>query len=97
MSLENVIPLQQLCTYYKVEMSFFTKLNEFGLIEIITIEKCLFIEKEKTSDLEKIIRLHNELDINLEGIDTIFNLLEKVRNLQSELLSTKNRLRLYED
>ena len=78
-------------------MSFFTDLNEFGLIEIITIEQSLFVHKDKASDIEKIIRIHNELDINLEGIDTIFNLLEKIKKLQSELITTKNRLRLYED
>tara|TARA_R110002124_G_scaffold46919_3_gene140258 strand:+ start:3163 stop:3456 length:294 start_codon:yes stop_codon:yes gene_type:complete len=97
MSLENFIPLNQLCTHYRVEMSFFTNLNEFGLIEIITIEQSLFVHKDKASDIEKIIRIHNELDINLEGIDTIFNLLEKIKKLQSELITTKNRLRLYED
>ena len=97
MSLENFIPLNQLCTHYRVEMSFFTNLNEFGLIEIITIEQSLFVHKDKASDIEKIIRIHNELDINLEGIDTIFNLLGKIKKLQSELITTKNRLRLYED
>ena len=97
MSIENFIPLKQLCTYYKVEMSFFTNLNEFGLIEIKTIEQSHFVHKDKASDIEKIMRMHQELDINFEGIDTIFNLLEKIKTLQAELISTKNKLKLYED
>ncbi|GER58256.1 chaperone modulator CbpM [Patiriisocius marinus] len=97
MSLENFIPLDNLCTHYKVEMSFFRTLNEIGLIEITTVEQSLCVHKDKASDVEKIIRMHNELDINPEGIDTIFNLLEKINSLQSELVSVKNRLRLYED
>lgn len=97
MSLENFIPLNQLCALYKVEMSFFTSLNEFGLIEIITIEQSHFVNKDRASDIEKIIRMHHELDINFEGIDTIFNLLEKIKVLQTELITAKNRLRLYED
>ena len=96
MSIENFIPLNQLCTHYKVEMSFFTNLNEFGLIEIITIEQSHFVHKDKASDIEKIIRMHDELEINFEGIDTIFNLLEKIKALQTELITTKNKLRLYE-
>ena len=96
MSIENFIPLNQLCTNYKVEMSFFTNLNEFGLIEIITIEQSHFVHKDKASDIEKIIRMHDELEINFEGIDTIFNLLEKIKALQTELITTKNKLRLYE-
>lgn len=97
MNIKNFIPLSQLCTVYKVEMSFFTKMNEFGLIEIVTIEQSYFVHKDKTSDIEKMIRMHQEMDINLEGIETIFNLLEKIKALQAELVTTKNRLRMYED
>ena len=97
MSLKNFIPINQLCTHYKVEMSFFSSLNEFGLIEIKTFEQSHYIHQDKVNDIEKIIRMHQELDINFEGIDTIFNLLEKIEALQTELITTKNRLRLYED
>ena len=93
---ENLIPLQQLCRHYMVEMSFFDRLNEYGLIEIRSIKKSPCIHPDKIHDLEKMIRLHQELDINFEGIDTIFNLLEKIEALQTELMALKNRLRLYE-
>ncbi len=97
MSLDNFIPLNQLCTHYKVEMSFFNNLSDYGLIEIITIEQSHFVHKDKASDIEKIIRMHLELNINFEGIDTTFNLLEKINALQAELTIVRNRLRLYED
>ena len=97
MSLKNFIPINQLCTHYKVEMSFFSNLNEFGLIEIKTFKQSHYIHQDKVNDIEKIMRMHQELDINFEGIDTIFNLLEKIKALQTELITTKNRLRLYED
>jgi hypothetical protein len=41
--------------------------------------------------------MHHELDINIEGIDTIFNLLKKIETLQEELIITKNKLKLYEE
>ena len=97
MSTENFIPINTLCTHYKVEMSFFSNLNENGLLEITTIDDTHYVHFEKISDIEKIIRMHNELDVNIEGIDVVFNLLEKIDNLQNELISLKNRLRFYED
>ena len=97
MSIENYIPINQLCTHYQIEMSFFTSLNEYGLIEITTIEQTPFVHKDEVGDIEKIMRMHQELDINLEGIDTILHLLEKIKVLQTELNETKNKLRLYED
>jgi hypothetical protein len=83
--------------HYNIEVSFVDALNKMGLIQIEIIEKTHFIHKDQISDLEKIIRLHNELNVNLEGIDIVFNLLEKERQLQNEVNSLKNRLRLYEN
>lgn len=97
MSTENFIPINILCTHYKVEMSFFSRLNENGLLEITTIDDTRYVHFEKISEIEKIIRMHNDLDVNVEGIDVVFNLLEKIDKLQNELTSLRNRLRLYED
>ena len=43
------------------------------------------------------IRLQRELDLNLEGIDIVLNLLQKVEALQRQLNAVNNRLRLYEN
>jgi len=86
MSLEHYIPLKKLCTHYKVEMSFFNHLDDFGFITIETIEQSYYVHKDETNAIEKIIRMHQELDINFEGIDTILNLLEKIKALQIELI-----------
>jgi chaperone modulatory protein CbpM len=96
MNTENLIPLDTLCTHYKVEMSFFSNLNEMGMIEIKTIEESQYIHQENIYEIEKMIRMHQELDVNMEGIDVVFNLLQKIDALQNELVSVKNRLRLYE-
>lgn len=96
MNTENLIPLTQLCLHYQVELSFFSSLNEIGLIEIETIEQSQFLHPDKINDVEKMIRLYHELNVNLEGIDVVFNLLQKVEALQDELISVKNRLQAYE-
>jgi hypothetical protein len=67
-----------------------------GLIRIEIIDQNQFIHQDQISDLEKIIRLHNELNVNLEGIDVVFNLLEKESALRNELNILKNKLRIYE-
>ncbi len=96
MKTDKFIPVKTLCTHYKIEISFFNNLSEIGLIEIKTIERRLYIHRDKLTDVEKILRLHHELDVNIEGIDVIFNLLKKLEAKENELSSLKNRLRLYE-
>ena len=96
MNMKNLIPIHELCTHYEVEISFFSNLNEIGLIEIKTIESSQYIDSDSVYEIEKIVRMHQELDVNIEGIDVVFNLLQKIDTLQKELTALKNRLNLYE-
>ena len=97
MKKEKLILINKLCTHYQVEMSLFTDLHDFGIIEIITIENSYFIHEDKISKVEKVVRMRKDLNINLEGIDTVLNLLDKINDLKIELNSVKNRLQLYEN
>ena len=97
MNEKQLISKQTLCSHYNIEISFVDALNKMGLIQIEIIEQNQFIHQDQIGDLEKIIRLHNELNVNLEGIDVVFNLLEKERELRNELNVLKNRLKLYEN
>lgn len=97
MSEEKFIRVTQLCQQYQVETTWFSELNDLGIIEIQTIEDAHYIQEEHLGLVERVVRLQKELHINLEGIDTVLNLLDKIEDLQMELTAVKNRLRLYED
>jgi len=97
MEKKDLVPLQKICSHYEIELSFINDLYEIGLIEIKTIEQTQFVHQDKITDIEKMIRMHHELDVNIEGIDVVFNLLQKVDNLQSELIALQNRLNIYEN
>ena len=97
MNEKPLISTQTICLQYNIEISFVNEINKMGLIQIEIIEQNQFIHQDQIGDLEKIIRLHNDLNVNLEGIDVVFNLLKKERALQNELIALRNRLRLYEN
>jgi len=86
----------QFCEVYKVEASFINSLQEFGLIEVSVLEEKRFIDVRRIRELEKLIRLHYDLDINIPGIEAILHLLQRVNDLQGEISVLKNRLRRYE-
>jgi hypothetical protein len=96
MTPENLISISELCSHYELELSFFTKVNEMGLVEIKTVETISYIDSYNIYEIEKMIHIHQDLDVNIEGIDVVFNLLQKMDSLQNEVISLKNRLRLYE-
>ncbi|TDI68438.1 MAG: MerR family transcriptional regulator [Bacteroidetes bacterium] len=97
MKTKEFIAVSQLCSHYKVKISFFNELSEVGLIDITTIEQTSYLHQDKINDVEKMIRIHHQLNVNTEGIDVVFNLLQKVDDLQNELTTARNRLRLYEN
>ncbi len=93
----NYIAINSLCDHYEIEISFFNQLNEIGMLEIVTIEHSQCIHTDKIKSLEKMIRLNKELHINIEGIDTVFNLLDKIEDLQLEIFEMKQKLNRLED
>jgi len=72
-------------------------LHEYELVEIIVIKKETYIKITQLHEVEKMMRLHYDLDINFEGIDVVYNLLKQVESLQKEIVSLKNRLNLHEN
>jgi hypothetical protein len=42
------------------------------------------------------VRLHFDMDINIEGIETITHLLERIEQMQQEITQLKNRVGVYE-
>ena len=94
--MEDMIVVSDFCTYHNIEYSFISSLNECGLIEITTVEETSFIPLNELPKLERMVRLHEELDINIEGLEAISYLLNRIESMQQEIMQLKNRLRLYE-
>lgn len=93
---EDLIPVIRFCESQGVDINFVTALGENGLIEIVREGDTLFVHIAKIPRLEKMVRMHFDLHINLEGIEAIAHLLERIEDLQQENLELRNRLKLFE-
>ena len=96
METELLIALDEFCTVHNIEVSFIYSLEQSGLIEITKIRDASFIDADHLYQLEKFVRLYYDLDINLEGIETINYLLDRISSMQDEINNLRNKLRLYE-
>ena len=94
---KTLISTDEFCIHHNIEFSFIRNLEEFGLLETVSVQKVQYIPEDQLEKVERMLRLHKELEINTEGIDTIGHLVDKIQNLQQEVVNLKNRLRLYED
>jgi hypothetical protein len=93
----TLISAKAFCTHHQIELSFIHSLHDYGLIEVTIAEEDYLLPPDQLEALEKLVRLHYDLHINLEGIDAIYHLLKRVEDMQREMAVLRSRLRLYEN
>ena len=97
MESSELVPVYSFCVHHKIELSFIEALQQYGLVEITTIEEQMYFKENQLSEVEKFVRLHYDLDINVEGIEAIGHLLEKLKEIQARNVQLQNRINLYEN
>ena len=96
MNTEQLILLETFCNHHHVEVSFFTSLQEYGLVEIVRKEEGFYIPESKVKDAEQLVRLHNDLELTPDGLEIVCYLLEQLKQKTDELNMMQNKLRFYE-
>jgi len=89
---ERLVTLETICNHYSIETSFIRSLNEYGLIEITQVDQVECIDQDRLGVMESLMNLHYELNINMEGIDVISHLLNRMKEMQKEIVLLRNRL-----
>ena len=96
MQTEQLILVDTFCVWHNVAVPFVNTLHELGLIDITIKDEKAFISENNLKQVEQLIRLHNELEINLEGVEVITYLLERIKHQHEEITAMQNRLSFYE-
>ena len=96
MEKEKMIPAVEFCNSHNIELSVIHSISSFGLIDFVIIEEEMFVPNDKLPVLEKLLRLNIDLGINLEGIETIMHLLDRLEEMQQQLAMLHNKLSFYE-
>lgn len=91
----ELISAQEFCTHHHVEMNFIYSLREYGLVDVINNEGSDYLSTDQLNELEKIVRLHYDLNINMEGVDVILHLLKQLETSQQEMNELRNQLKFY--
>jgi len=93
----DMVMLDDFCASHHVEISFINSLEEHGLIETVVINQAMYVTSSDLPKLEQITRLHQDLNINPEGIDAINHLLKYIEEMKQEIIHLRNRLSFYEE
>ena len=94
---EQFIPVEEFCTHLNIEMTFIRSLYDQGLIELTTVEEKILLPFSQLVEVEQMIRLHYDLNVNIEGIDVIRHMVKRLEEAQDQISRLRNRLRFYGD
>ncbi len=93
---EDKITMEEYAQQSHTDIQFINQLTEYGLIEIVIQQQVHYIPSHQLPLLEKYTRMHYELDINMEGIEAISHLLQRMENMQNQMEMMRRRLRMFE-
>lgn len=93
---ETYISITEFCEREHLEVSFVSALIEEGMVTITEVNETICIYEEDIPRIRKFSRLHDELEINVQGIDTIANLLDRIELLEHEILQLRSRVKRFD-
>ncbi len=96
MQTEEMIAADEFCVHHNIEITFIHSLKDSGLLEVSIVEEKAFVPVSQLNHLERLVRLYYEMDINLEGIETITYLLQRMNEMQQQIVQLSNKLSRYE-
>ena len=92
----DLVIVSEYCQKCHIDPSFIVMLEEGGLIDINVMDDGeKYLLSSQLRDLEQYTRMYYDLSINIEGIEAIHHMLDRMRNLQDEISLLRIRLRLY--
>lgn len=92
----DFIIIQEYCQKSHIEPSFIISLEEGGLIDIQVIDGERYLPVSQLRELERYSHLYYDLSINIEGIDAIRHMLDRMNRLQEEVADLHRRLQMYQ-
>lgn len=90
----NYVLVKEYCTRANIEPEFILDLGNEGLLEITIVDNEHSLDISQLDLLERYIRWHYDLEVNIAGIDVIQNLLNRIEEMQSEMTRLQHIARM---
>ena len=92
----ELIIVSEYCQKWHIEPSFIEMLEEGGLINVRTEAGKHYLLVSELPNVERYSRMYYDLSINMEGIDAIHHMLERMERLQQEVSFLRRQLRRFQ-
>ncbi len=91
----DLIIITDYCDKCHIDPSFIDILEDWDLIDTQVSDGRRCLSFSQLPDVERYSRMYYDLDINMEGIDVIHHLLQRMDEMQREIDRLRGRLRFF--
>ncbi len=92
----DLVIIREYCRNCEIEPAFLELLQEGGLIDIYREGEEAYLFVSQLPVVERYSRMYYDLSINMEGIEAIHHMLQRIEALQQELNELRDRLLFFE-
>ncbi|MBC2840041.1 chaperone modulator CbpM [Robiginitalea sp. SC105] len=96
MDQERYILIRDFCQGHSLDEQFVFELQKVELVRIVEVGQDPAIPHSELHRLERMVRLHRDLDIGPQGLQAVQHLLDRLERLQEELLQLRRKVNRYE-
>lgn len=93
---ESYILIQHYCETTSVDPEFIEQLFEYGLIQHLEHGDAPAVHQEELPIIERMARLHYDLEVNLEGLQVIAHMRKKMIQMQKQMIDLERKLKRFE-
>lgn len=83
--MKKFITIKELAAFHNIEEGYIMEFVHIGIIPAHKKKSVMHIHLEDIDELERAIRLHRDLEVNLQGVEIICRLRNRIANLEEEM------------
>jgi DNA-binding transcriptional MerR regulator len=95
-TIRQQITIEEFADFHQVTTELIKEFADFGLINMIQVERQYCIDTGHIERCERAIRIYKDLGVNKEGIEIILDMREKHAQMQQELRWLRHQLKKHE-
>ena len=85
----TLFKIVDVCHSHQIETTFIKELHDNGLIQITVVESQEYIDEDQLPLIERYTNLYYDLELNMQGLEIVENLLQRIQALQDEIIRLK--------
>jgi|JI9StandDraft_2_1071091.scaffolds.fasta_scaffold701874_2 hypothetical protein len=95
MPVTKLIALKTFCLQHDIPADFILELHQHEIIQLVVEKRSRFIPIKQLQELERIIRIYRDLQLDINGIQTVLHLVNRLQEKDAEINALRNQLNFY--